>query len=61
MASVMAIESEVFGSCVGEIDDLIRAQECKWLALLRENLSEVCIYRKSGLRFVVEGGDGARY
>jgi hypothetical protein len=36
MASVMAIESEVFGSCVGEIDDLLELKNASgWLCCAR--------------------------
>jgi hypothetical protein len=39
MASVMAIESEVFGSCVGEIDDLLGLKNAGgWLCCARNYL-----------------------
>jgi hypothetical protein len=60
MASVMAIESEVFGSCVGEINVSVEKKNrcdrlcCGWnyLGFIRGV--------NSGSKSVVEMGDGAR-
>ena len=61
LASVMATESEVFGSCVGEIDVSVEKKNrcdrlccgCKFLRIIFGG--------ESGSKSAVEMGDGARY
>ena len=61
MASVMAIENEVFGSSVGEINVSVEKKNrcdrlccgCKFLRIIFGG--------ESALRMAVEVGDGARY
>ena len=61
MAFVMAIGSEVYGSCVGEIDVSVRMENrgawlcCGWKYL------RIIFGGESALRMAVEVGDGARY
>ena len=61
MASVMATGSEVFGSCVGEIDVAVGMENrdawlcCGWKYL------RIIFGGESALRMAVEVGDGARY
>ena len=61
MASVMAIGSEVFGSCVGEIFVSVGMENrCNWLCC---GLIYLSLYGggECGSRLSVEVGDGARY
>ena len=61
MASVMATESEVFGSCVGEIDVSVGIENRGvWLCCALIYLGFIWGV-KSGSRLVQEGRDGARY
>jgi hypothetical protein len=53
-ASVLAIESEVFGSCVEDICISCIAQEWRCLALLRMEVFEVYLGGKSGSKSAVE-------
>ena len=60
-ATVMAIESEVFGRCVGEINVSSEQKKFSGLALLWAGIYEVYLGGKSDSRLAVEVGDGARY
>ena len=61
MASVMAIESEVFGRCVGEIDVSVEIENSDvWLCCGWKYL-RIIFGDKSGSRLAGEVGDGARY
>ena len=57
MVSVMAIESDVFGSCIGEIDVSVEVENSEvWLCCGWKYLG----YILAG-KVAVEAGDGARY
>ena len=61
MASVMAIGSEVFGSCVGEINVSVEKKESRCLALLLVELFGIYFDRKCGSMSALVVDDVARY
>ena len=61
MASVMEIKSEVFGSCVGEIDVSVEQKnEVVWICCWLKYLGFI-LGAKSGSKSAVEVVDGAKY
>ncbi len=57
---MMAIKSEVFGECVGEMNVSV-VMENRCMPLLWVEIFEVYLGGESGSRKAVEVGDGARY
>ena len=61
MASVMATGSEVFGSCVGEIDVSVEVENSEVLLCYGWNYLGFILGVKSGSGLAEGVGDGARY